>query len=175
LKFEARRGKITKYKLHNETWFGIRDSTSHVLVINLSIQFTVKEALKMIHAAVTWFNNLGLICYKIWGTNRDEKFAITFKDLLLYGHVFGGAMFELLCYWEFQCYKPAILGSVEECQIVNEIMNATGVSNGSELLDLLKKMADRLLDYRFWFNEIKAYRKLKRLLTPPKAIEFWDC
>jgi hypothetical protein len=34
------------------------------------------------------------------------------------------------------------------------------------------RMVDRLLDYKFWFNEIKAYRILKNRLTPLKAICF---
>jgi hypothetical protein len=51
-------------------------------------------------------------------------------------------------------------------------MEKTNSKNGWELLVLMVQMADRLLDYKFWFREIKEYRRLKRILTPPIAIEF---
>jgi hypothetical protein len=44
-------------------------------------------------------------------------------------------------------------------------MNELKMNSGAELLDLMMKMEDRLLDRNFWFREIKAYRKLKAMLT----------
>jgi hypothetical protein len=52
------------------------------------------------------------------------------------------------------------------------MMDALEVNNGFELLDLMILMANCLLDYKFWFKKIKAYRKLKSKLVLPKAIVF---
>jgi hypothetical protein len=65
--------------------------------------------------------------------------------------------FNVFCYWEFQHYKPTILDNEKDRQIVVSIMEELGLKNGVKLLSLMLSMADKLLDYKFWFREIKEY------------------
>jgi hypothetical protein len=41
-----------------------------------------------------------------------------------------------------------------------------------DLLEKLQIMANRLLDYKFWFMEFKRYRRFRSIFVLPKALEF---
>jgi hypothetical protein len=163
--------KITKYKLDEDILYGISQSKIASLGMELIID-TTKGRLGMF-LAYCWISYLGLLCYRCFVTNykNEEKQASIdemFKNAIFYKSV----RFDVFCNWEILHYKLALLGNEEDRQVVVTTMDDLGVKKGSELLDLMLQMADRLLDYKFWFKEIKAYRKLRRVLTPPKAIGF---
>jgi hypothetical protein len=65
-------------------------------------------------------------------TGKGEQ-RISLEDLLKNSFCFKSVRFNLLCYWDFQHYKPAILGDKEEDQIVDRIMSKMNLKKGSDL------------------------------------------
>jgi hypothetical protein len=81
------------------------------------------------------------------------------NQLHMKGPKYRKIYFELACSIDFNDYKPMIKENEEDTYQVNKIFNELECSTGTELLEKLLIMANRLLDYKFWSREIKKYRK----------------
>jgi hypothetical protein len=97
---------------------------------------------------------------------------VNFDQLAVAGECYDSLVFVLLCYWDFLHYRSAIKGNEEDRQHVLSVMNQFNLNNGTELLDLMLKLANILLNYKLWFLEIKKYRRFRSRLIPPKGICF---
>jgi hypothetical protein len=106
--------------------------------------------------------------------DKEGKWVRTKENHLIGRKImlFAKLYLDVACCFRFNDYKPMIMGNADDIDQINKIFNELECGSGADLLEKLQIMANRLLDYKFWFREIKKYRRFRARFVLPKAISF---